>query len=306
MSIFVKDVSKFYGEQKALNKVSFEVKPGEIVGFLGPNGAGKSTMMKIISGFIPQSEGDVMVCGLNVLEHEMEIKKKLGYLPENNPLYYEMYVREYLEFTAGLYGVANPKDRINEIVELVGLSKEQHKKIGELSKGYKQRVGLAQAFIHNPEVLILDEPTTGLDPNQILEIRQVIKEIGRDKTVMLSTHIMQEVEAICDRAIIISEGLIVADEDVKSLKKLGKNRSKLLVEFKKQPEDALLSTHFTKGTYQILGNERCEFYAEDLSEVRKKIMTLSVESDLEIINMSEAVSNLEEVFRDLTGKAKAQ
>jgi ABC-2 type transport system ATP-binding protein len=261
-------------------------------------------MMKIIAGFIPQSEGDVTVCGLNVLEHEMEIKKKLGYLPENNPLYYEMYVREYLEFTAGLFNIPNPKNRITEIVELVGLGKEQHKKIGELSKGYKQRVGLAQAFIHNPDVLILDEPTTGLDPNQILEIRQVIKEIGKNKTVMLSTHIMQEVEAICDRAIIISEGAIVADEDVKALKKLGKKRSKLSVEFKKRPDESVLSKLFKKEAYQFLENESCEFYAEDLSEIRKKIMSLSVESDLEIINMSEAVSNLEEVFRDLTGKKK--
>jgi ABC-2 type transport system ATP-binding protein len=302
MSISVSNVSKLYGSQKALDQVSFEVKPGEIVGFLGPNGAGKSTMMKIISGFIPQSDGTVSVCGMNILEKEMDIKRKLGYLPENNPLYHEMYVVEYLLFIGGLYGVKNIKTRVEEIIERVGLKKEKNKKIGDLSKGYKQRVGLAQAFIHNPDVLILDEPTTGLDPNQILEIRHLIKEIGKDKTVMLSTHIMQEVEAICDRAIIINEGVIVADEDVKSLMKSGKSGNKLLVEFNKIAEEVLLKKTFIKDSYKIVEKNIYEFYGDDISSVRKSVMRFSVDSDLEIINMSEGSNNLEDVFRDLTKK----
>ena len=302
MSISVKGVSKIYGTQKALNDVSFEVKPGEIVGFLGPNGAGKSTMMKIISGFIPQSEGKVMVCGLDVEGDEMSIKKKLGYLPENNPLYHEMYVREYLEFVGGLYAIKMTDEKLNEVIDMVGLTKEQQKKIGSLSKGYKQRVGLAQAFIHNPEVLILDEPTTGLDPNQIVEIRQLIKEIGKDKTVMLSTHIMQEVEAICDRAIIINEGVIVADEDVKSLKKTGKSGGKLLVEFKDEVSEKDLIKYFDKNQFSGSGESSYEFYDEDLSALRKKVVQFSAESDKEILSMSEGQSNLEEVFRELTKK----
>jgi len=302
MSISVYNVSKLYGAQKALDKVSFEVSPGEIVGFLGPNGAGKSTMMKIISGFIPQSDGSVNVCGLNVLEKEMEIKKKLGYLPENNPLYNEMYVKEYLQFTGGLYGVQNIKKRLDEIIERVGLSREKHKIIGDLSKGYRQRVGLAQAFIHNPDVLILDEPTTGLDPNQILEIRHLIKEIGKDKTVMLSTHIMQEVEAICDRAIIIHEGVIVADKDVKSLLKTSNSGNKLVVEFSKKAEENTLNKTFKKDSYKVVENNTYEFYGDNISVVRKTVMKFSIDADLEIINMSEGSGNLEDVFRELTKK----
>ena len=204
MSIKVENVSKLYGEQRALNNVSFEVKAGEIVGFLGPNGAGKSTMMKIITAFLPATEGKVSVNGLDVKTDPLEVKSQIGYLAEQNPLYYDMYVKEYLLFTAGIYKISNAKERVKEMIELVGLQKEQAKKIGELSKGYKQRVGLAQALIHDPSVLILDEPTTGLDPNQLEEIRGLIKEIGAKKTVMLSTHIMQEVEAICERVIIIN------------------------------------------------------------------------------------------------------
>ncbi len=213
MSIVVQGVTKLYGEQKALDNVSFEVITGEIVGFLGPNGAGKSTMMKIITGFIPASSGSVFVYGIESSADNTEIKKKIGYLPENNPLYPEMYVREYLGFVASLYKMGHSvKKQINNIIEVTGLVPEQKKKIGSLSKGYRQRVGLAQALIHNPDVLILDEATTGLDPNQIVEIRNLIKDAGREKTIMLSTHIMQEVEAICDRVIIIDKGKIVADE----------------------------------------------------------------------------------------------
>ena len=217
MSIVVNNVSKLYGDQLALNKVSFEVKKGEIVGFLGPNGAGKSTMMKIITCYIPPTEGDVSVCGLDIWNDSLALRKKVGYLSETNPLYFEMYVREFLEFIAGIHKIKDKKKRIDEVIRMTHLELEQHKKIGALSRGYKQRVGLAQALIHDPEVLILDEPTTGLDPNQLVEIRELIKKCGKTKTVLLSTHIMQEVEALCDRVIIINKGLIVADSKIHEL-----------------------------------------------------------------------------------------
>jgi len=232
MSLSLKNVSKQYKNQKAVDNISFELKSGEIVGFLGPNGAGKSTTMKIITCFIPPTNGTISVCGLDVSNDHLMVKKKVGYLPENNPLYYDMYVREFLDFVASLHKVKNKKDRVNEMIELVGLQKEEHKKIGTLSKGYKQRVGLAQAMIHNPDVLILDEPTTGLDPNQIVEIRDLIKNFGKNKTVLLSTHIMQEVESMCDRVIIINEGKIVADDSVEAIKK-GNNKANLEDIFKK-------------------------------------------------------------------------
>ena len=216
MSIQVKEVSKYYGQQAALQTVSLEVKKGEIVGFLGPNGAGKSTLMKIITTYLTADEGQVEVCQENVEENPLSVRQKVGYLAEHNPLYLEMYIKEYLGFIADLYSCS--KERVSDMIELTGLSPEQHKKIGELSKGYRQRVGLAAALIHEPEVLILDEPTTGLDPNQLVEIRNLIKNSGKNKTVMLSTHIMQEVEKICNRVIIINKGKIVADEQLESLK----------------------------------------------------------------------------------------
>ena len=216
MSIQVKEVSKYYGQQAALQSVSLEVKKGEIVGFLGPNGAGKSTLMKIITTYLAADEGQVEVCQENVEENPLSVRQKVGYLAEHNPLYLEMYIKEYLGFIADLYGCS--KERVSDMIELTGLSPEQHKKIGELSKGYRQRVGLAAALIHEPEVLILDEPTTGLDPNQLVEIRNLIKNSGKNKTVMLSTHIMQEVEKMCNRVIIINKGKIVADEQLESLK----------------------------------------------------------------------------------------
>jgi len=217
MSIKIQNVTKLYGEQRALDNISFEIKTGEIVGFLGPNGAGKSTMMKIITGFIPPSDGEVFVNGLDVVEEPEKVKQIIGYLPEHNPLYLDMYVREYLEFVAGIYKVKDKKQKVKTIIEQTGLGVEQHKKLGALSKGYRQRVGLAHSLIHDPEVLILDEPTSGLDPNQIVEIRNLISEVGKSKTVMLSTHIMQEVEAICDRVIIINKGKIVADDSAKDI-----------------------------------------------------------------------------------------
>lgn len=227
MSISISHITKLYGQQKALNDVSFNISSGEIVGFLGPNGAGKSTLMKIICCYLPPSDGTVKVCGLDVMEQSMEVRKKVGYLPEHNPLYLDMYVKEYLEFAGRFYHVKNLAKRVAEMVEMTGLTVEQNKKIGQLSKGYRQRVGLAQAIIHDPEVLILDEPTTGLDPNQLSEIRTLIKALGKNKTVMLSTHIMQEVEAICERVIIINQGKIVADNSISQILEKGETLEKV-------------------------------------------------------------------------------
>ena len=226
--IEVKDISKLYGEQRAVDHASFSVKKGEIVGLLGPNGAGKSTLMKILTCYIPPTEGDASVCGHSIYDDTLEVRRCIGYLPEHNPLYLDMYVREYLRFAAGLGGVKNPNERADEMIELTGLSPEANKRIGQLSKGYRQRVGLAQALIHDPQVLILDEPTTGLDPNQLEFIRNVIRSAGKDKAVLLSTHIMQEVEAMCSRAIIMGHGRILADEDITGL-----NASKLTEQFHK-------------------------------------------------------------------------
>lgn len=219
MSLQIVNLTKTYGTQNAVNNISFNINKGEIVGFLGPNGAGKSTTMKIITGYITATSGFAKICGIDVSNNSIEVKKKIGYLPESNALYYDMYVKEYLKFIAGVHRIANKKSEIERVIELTGLQVEQHKKIGQLSKGYKQRVGLAAALIHNPEVLILDEPTSGLDPNQIIEIRNVIKQQGKDKTVLFSSHILQEVEAICNRIIIISKGQIVADDTLENLKK---------------------------------------------------------------------------------------
>ena len=218
MSISVSNLTKFYGSQKVVNNISFEINQGEIVGFLGPNGAGKSTTMKMITGFIEANEGNIEVCGISVKKNKLAIKKKIGYLPEANPLYFDLYIREYLAFIAGIHTIKESKKRIEEVIKLVGLTAEANKKIGQLSKGYKQRVGLAAALIHDPEVLILDEPTSGLDPNQIIEIRTVIQNLGKKKTILFSSHIMQEVEAICKRVIIINKGNIVADDQVDSIR----------------------------------------------------------------------------------------
>src|SRR5574344_228623 len=218
MSISIQNLTKLYNEQKALDNVSLEINNGEIVGLLGPNGAGKSTMMKIITCFIPPTKGSVKVCGYDIFDNPMDVRKKIGYLPEHNPLYLDMYVREFLDFIAGVHGLGKQKkERIEQMVEMTGLTKEVNKKIGTLSKGYRQRVGIAQAMIHDPEVLILDEPTSGLDPNQLVEVRDLIKNAGKNKTVLLSTHIMQEVEAVCDRTIIINNGQVVADDNTKHL-----------------------------------------------------------------------------------------
>ncbi|MCK4288393.1 MAG: ATP-binding cassette domain-containing protein, partial [Bacteroidales bacterium] len=243
MSIIVKNITKTFGKNKALDNVSFEIQPGRIVGLLGPNGAGKSTMMKIITCFIPPTSGEVIVNGFDIFEQSIEVRKRVGYLPENNPLYLDMYVKEYLSFIAGTHHLGNQtKERIAEMIDITGLRSEQNKKISALSRGYRQRVGLAQALIHNPEVLILDEPTSGLDPNQLLEIRNLIKEIGKEKTVMLSTHIMQEVEAICDRAIIIDNGKIVADDLTSNLAKISSKTQIINVEFNAPVKKQLLKS----------------------------------------------------------------
>lgn len=302
MSISVKGVSKFYGAQKALDNISFEVKTGEIVGFLGPNGAGKSTMMKIITGFIPSSSGIVSVNGLEVDSDNLEVKKQIGYLPENNPLYPEMYVREYLGFVASIYktGISGKKLTDN-IIQLTGLVPEQNKKIGSLSKGFRQRVGLAQALIHNPAVLILDEPTSGLDPNQIVEIRNLIKEAGKEKTVMLSTHIMQEVEAICDRVIIIDKGIIVADEEKSNIySKIKRPKQIIQVEFDKDTTSSLLADIANVSTVRKIRNNVWVIEAESDEDIRPSVFNFAVKNNLTVLSLNKQESNLEEVFRHLT------
>ena len=302
MSIVAEGVSKLYGQQKALDNLSFEVKTGEIVGFLGPNGAGKSTMMKIITGFITASSGKVTVNGLPVEEDNPEVKNQIGYLPENNPLYPEMYIREYLGFVASIYKTGLPvKKQIDNIIALTGLTPEQNKKIGALSKGYRQRVGLAQALIHNPAVLILDEATTGLDPNQIVEIRNLIKEAGKEKTVLLSTHIMQEVEAICDRVIIIDNGIIVADEEKSNIySKIKGHKQIIQVEFDKDVTDTSLSEIVNVKSVRKLRNYIWLIEAESEEDVRPAIFNYAVKNNITVLSLNKQENNLEDVFRQLT------
>jgi len=300
MSIKVAKLTKKYGEQVAVNQVSFELHKGEIVGFLGPNGAGKSTTMKMITGYLPATEGNTTVCGFDVETQPLEIRKRIGYLPEANPLYYDMYVREYLEFSAGIHKMKNAKTRIDEIISLTGLNKEVHKKIGMLSKGYKQRVGLAQAMLHDPDVLILDEPTSGLDPNQIVEIRDLIKKIGKEKTVLLSTHIMQEVQAMCSRAIIINNGQIVADDQINELQQTHQPQKALIISFDHEVNDS----SFKKLKYiqhsEKLDAKKWKLHTEKPDELRKEVMKWSLENDVNIASMQTEIHSLEEVFRTLT------
>jgi len=302
MSITVQCVTKLYGEQKALDNVSFEVKKGEIVGFLGPNGAGKSTMMKIIAGFIPPSSGRVLVNGTDVGTDNPEIRKKIGYLPENNPLYPDMYIREYLGFVAAVYKLGNSKRKaIDNIISVTGLTSEQNKKIGSLSKGFRQRVGLAQALMHNPEVLVLDEATSGLDPNQIVEIRNLIKEAGREKTVLFSTHIMQEVEAICDRVIIIDKGVIKADEEKNNIySRLKKTIQVVLVEFDKNPGESELGAIANVSSVLHLKDNLWQLEAEGEEDIRPLIFSFAVSNKLTVLSLQKKEGNLEEVFRHLT------
>jgi ABC-2 type transport system ATP-binding protein len=299
MSIEVKNVTKIYGKQKALDDVSFTIEPGSIVGFLGPNGAGKSTMMKIITCFIPQTVGNVKVCDFDVVNNPIDVKKQVGYLPEHNPLYLDMYVKEYLDFIGGVHKIDNRKARVKEMIDIVGLGIEQNKKIGALSKGYRQRVGLAQAMIHDPKVLILDEPTTGLDPNQLEEIRGLIKNIGKEKTIMLSTHIMQEVEAICDKTIIINQGKIVANDKTRDLGQQQKTNLVLMVEFDKEANVNHLKN--------IIGVIRVKKHKENTwafevenDKVRNNIFQYAMEHDLVVLTMQKETQNLEAIFKKLT------
>lgn len=300
MSIEVKNLLKEYGQQKAVDNISFKINKGEIVGFLGPNGAGKSTTMKIITGYLQQTGGEAFVCGINVAEQPLETKKKIGYLPELNALYYDMYVREYLGFVAEVHAIKDPKSKIENVIDTVGLTVESKKKIGQLSKGYKQRVGLAAALIHDPEVLILDEPTSGLDPNQIIEIREVIKRQGQNKTVLFSSHILQEVEAICDRVIIINKGQIVADDKLSNLQKSNKDSHIVMVQFK----EAIDKNRLT-GMKQVSKIEEAEhnlfkLHTSDPEAVRKQILELALQQQLNILSLQSESRSLEDVFRSLT------
>ncbi len=304
MSISVKNISKRFGGQWAVNNISFEIKSGEIVGFIGPNGAGKSTTMKMISGYLPPTSGEVFINGLNTRDKPMEIKKMIGYLPENNPLYYDMYVKEYLLYSAGLYGIKGKiaAKRVDEIIELVGLGPEKNKKIGKLSKGYKQRVGISQALIHDPEVLILDEPTSGLDPNQIIEIRNLISNVGLKKTVMLSTHIMQEVEAICDRVIILDEGNIKADEDAGNIGKNNISGQTIQIELESPVSPDLWKK--VEGVEEVLelpGHIYLLATSQN-KDIRSSIFQFAVEQNLSVLSLNRKEKSLEEVFRELTTK----
>ncbi|KAB2814060.1 gliding motility-associated ABC transporter ATP-binding subunit GldA [Phaeocystidibacter luteus] len=299
MSIHVSNVTKLYGEQKALNEVSFKVNSGEVIGFLGPNGAGKSTMMKIITGYIPQSSGTVEVCGIDVREDSLAVRKKVGYLPEHNPLYTDMYVREYLAFVAGVHGAS--KSKVDEMIEKTGLTPESHKRIGELSKGYRQRVGLAQAMIHDPEVLILDEPTTGLDPNQLVDIRKLIREIGKEKTVMLSTHIMQEVEAVCDRVIIINKGEIATDK--KTTEMQGSEGTVILnVEFDEPVSASALKKIAGVKRVQHVEGGHYLIEASEARDVRSDVFKFAVDHGRFILQSHQEKAKLEDIFRSITGQ----
>src|SRR6185312_6590856 len=300
MSITVSGLTKIYGKQKAVNDISFSVGNNEIVGFLGPNGAGKSTTMKIVTGYLAPDSGDAIVNGINVNTDPLESKKQIGYLPEGNPLYYEMYVREYLEFIAGVHHLkSNVKQRIEDVIDLTGLRLESNKKTGQLSKGYKQRVGLAAALIHDPKVLILDEPTTGLDPNQIIEIRQLIKDLGKNKTVLFSSHILQEVESICDRVIIINKGNIVADDTLLNLQSVNKNAQIIVVQFGKNIELQLLKNLAGVETVDERSNQY-HIKTSDPEKVKKLLLEFSLENNVDIISLQSKSTSLDEVFRNLT------
>lgn len=307
MSISIEAVSKHYGTQKAVNNISFSLKPGEIVGFLGPNGAGKSTTMKMMTGYLQPDGGKITVNGISVQDQPLEVKKKIGYLPEANPLYYEMYVKEYLHFIAGVHGLGKKtKERVNAVIAMTGLTPESHKKTGQLSKGYKQRVGLAAALIHDPEVLILDEPTSGLDPNQIIEIREVIRNLGQQKTILFSTHILQEVEALCERVIIINKGELVADAPLSDLKNANGDQQRLRVSFGESLEAEwllrlpdTLSAEKTDANTWLLTTSSPE-------KLRKQILELALQHNLNIVSLQSENGKLEDIFRELTAQNKPQ
>lgn len=298
MSIEVINVSKNYGEQKALDNVSFSISKGEIVGFLGPNGAGKSTLMKILTTYISADEGNALVNNNDVAENQKAVQKAVGYLPEHNPLYLDLYIREYLAFNADVY--KTPKSRIEEVITLTGLTPESNKKIGELSKGYRQRVGLACALLHDPEVLILDEPTTGLDPNQLVEIRELIKNIGKNKTVFLSTHIMQEVEAICDRIIIINNGKIVTDKKLNQISE--STEQTIIVEFDLKIEEQFISKLPNLTSYKNTHDMMWELNFTSNEDMRSVVFDFAKENGLKTLQLNSKDKNIETVFREMTAK----
>ncbi len=303
MSLQVSNLTKIYGQQKAVNNISFAVQPGEIVGFLGPNGAGKSTTMKISTGYMPPTSGQVLVNGMNVTTQSLQVRKIMGYLPEHNPLYLDMYVHEYLHFVGKVFELSNRalKSRVGEIIALCGLEREQNKKIEQLSKGYRQRVGLAQALIHNPQVLVLDEPTTGLDPNQILEIRKLIKEISTSKTVIFSTHIMQEVQAICNRVIVINQGQLVADAAVADLLK-SQSQVQLIVEFDTPIEEQKLAALTGVQQLVIISPGVYKLTVAQGTDLRPEVFRFAAENNLSLVGLKQEQLSLEEIFRSLTVK----
>lgn len=305
MSVSVHNLSKLYADQKAVDGISFEVKKGEILGFLGPNGAGKSTTMKMLTCYLPPSAGTASVCGLDIIQQPLEVKQKIGYLPENNPLYYDMYVKEFLEFALQIHGpkpAADYSRKIRETIDLVGLNVEQHKKIGQLSKGYKQRVGLAQALIHNPEILILDEPTSGLDPNQLADIRNLIKELGKEKTIIFSTHIMQEVQAVCDRVIIINKGKLVADDKPGNLQHLLSNEILIEVEFANSIQPGDLQQIANVHLIDTLSTNHFVLHGKDSLQLRKDIFAFAVSSNNPLLTLKQENKSLEDIFQQLTNK----
>ncbi|MEM1322448.1 MAG: gliding motility-associated ABC transporter ATP-binding subunit GldA [Bacteroidota bacterium] len=302
MSVTVNQLTKIYGQQRAVNAISFEAKKGEVLGFLGPNGAGKTTTMKMITCFLPPSDGQADVCGFDTRSHPMEVRARIGYLPEHNPLYKDMYVREYLRFVAGLYKLPNKNQRVNEMIERTGLEREQHKLIGALSKGYRQRVGLAQAMIHDPEVLILDEPTSGLDPNQLVEIRSLIKALGQAKTVIFSTHIMQEVQAICDRVLIINQGNLVANDSIERLRERVSGEAIVRVEFQQSVTKARLKDIQGVLKVQSLGGNAWQLSSPPDADIRPAVFQFAVSNKLTLLEMHKEISSVEDVFQQLTAK----
>jgi len=299
MSIEIKDLVKIYGEQKAVDGISFKVGKGEIVGFLGPNGAGKSTTMKIITGYLGQDSGEVSVCGIPVKERPLDTRKKIGYLPEANPLYPDMYVREYLEFIADVHAVPDKKQKIESVINMVGLTPEGKKKLGQLSKGYKQRVGLAAALLHEPEVLILDEPTSGLDPNQIIEIRDTIRKLGKERAVLFSSHILQEVEALCDRVIIINKGRLIADSPLDKLR-LERRSNSVRVAFKEELAPSQLASLKGVTAVRKLSAQEWELQAEEVADVKKQLLELALQNNWNIVSLQSENQSLEDIFRRLT------
>lgn len=301
MSVVVEQLTKEYGTQKAIHNISFEAKKGEVLGFLGPNGAGKTTTMKIVTAYIPKTSGTATVCGYDVEQNATETRRRIGYLPEHNPLYKDMYVKEYLTFVAGLHdNVSNKKSRVAEMIEMTGLGREQHKLIGSLSKGYRQRVGLAQAMLHEPEVLILDEPTSGLDPNQLVEIRALIKNLGKEKTVIFSTHIMQEVQAICDRVLIINKGELVANDPIEKLQQRISGQTLITVEFKEAVKAEQLKQIELVESAKNIGKLRWQLSTRSEKDIRGEVFAFAVANQLTLLELHQETQSIEDVFQQLT------